>query len=486
MSTPSHLSWTGAADGAMEGTPGSMPHATQLPLVDADLLQRYDRPGPRYTSYPTAVEFHEGFTGDEYAAHLGRLPAADPLSLYVHLPFCRRRCTFCGCHVVIAPRRDVAVKYLDSLERELELLSQHLPGRRQIGQYHWGGGTPTYYTPEEMARLQAAVRRHFDLLPEAEVAVEVDPRVTTREHVDALVELGFNRISMGVQDFTPAVQEAIGRNQTEAETSALYEYCRERGFDSINIDLIYGLPGQTEETFQANLEAVVRLRPDRVAVYSYAHVPWVRAHQKRLNTDLLPSRDTKFALFARAIRAFRERGYEQIGMDHFSLPDDELAAALRERCLRRNFMGYTVQRAPHMVGLGLSSIGDVAGAYAQNAKKLSAYWEHLEAGRLPVERGYALSDDDRVRRHVIAELMCNLYLDTAAAEGLFGIRFASYFARELAELAAGPEADGLVRLGDDALEVTPLGQLFVRNVCMPFDRHLREKPPERPTFSRTV
>ena len=454
--------------------------------VDAALLQRYDRPGPRYTSYPTAVEFSEAFTGCDYGSHLGQLPDGDPLSLYIHLPFCEHRCTFCGCHVVITPHREVAGKYLDYLERELELLSQQLPGRRQLDQYHWGGGTPTYYSPEEMVRLQATVRGHFDILPTAEVAVEVDPRVTTREHVDTLVELGFNRISMGVQDFTPAVQEAIGRNQGEAETVELYRYCRDRGFSSINLDLIYGLPGQTEETFQSNLDAVLELRPDRVAVYSYAHVPWVRGHQKRIDTDLMPSRDDKFALFALAISTFRDGGYDQIGMDHFALPDDELATALKGRRLHRNFMGYTVQRSPHMLGVGISAIGDVAGAYVQNAKKLSTYYQQVEAGRLPVERGYALTEDDLVRRHVITELMCNLYLDVADVERRFGIDFAEYFPTELGELYGGAVADGFVNASAEAIEVTPLGQLFIRNVCMLFDRHLREKPPERPTFSRTV
>lgn len=463
-----------------------MTESTDPPTVDAALLQRYDRPGPRYTSYPTAVEFSEGFTDADYARYLGGLPDGDSLSLYIHLPFCEHRCTFCGCHVVITPHREVADKYLGFVERELELLSRQLPGRRELDQYHWGGGTPTYYTPQEMVRLQGAVGRHFDILPSAEVAVEVDPRVTTREHVDALVELGFNRISMGVQDFTPAVQEAIGRNQGQEETVELYNYCREKGFTSINIDLIYGLPGQTEATFQSNLDAVIGLRPDRVAVYSYAHVPWVRGHQKRIDTELLPSRDAKFALFALAIDAFRGGGYDQIGMDHFALPGDDLATALKARRLHRNFMGYTVQRSPHMVGVGISAIGDVAGAYVQNAKKLSTYYEQLENGRLPVERGYALTDDDLVRRHVITELMCNLYLDLRATESRFGVDFAAYFATELGELASGPVADGFVRVGADAIEVTPLGQLFIRNVCMLFDRHLREKPPERPTFSRTV
>jgi oxygen-independent coproporphyrinogen-3 oxidase len=310
--------------------------------------------------------------------------------------------------------------------------------------------------------------------------------VTTREHIDALVEVGFNRLSMGVQDFTPQVQQAIGRNQDEASTRALYAYCRQQGFESINIDLIYGLPRQTPEGFARNLQAVIELRPDRVALYSYAHVPWIKAHQKYIEVKMLPPREQKFALLLQAIRAFGEAGYRQIGMDHFALPTDELSRALEQRRLHRNFMGYTVQRTPQMIGLGISSIGFLGGAYVQNHKKLSTYYQALDAGVLPVERGYALSPDDQVRRHVITELMCNLYLDIAEVEGLFGISFAEYFARELEELEAGPAADGLVRLGEEQLEVTPLGQLFIRNICMPFDRYLREKPRARPTFSRTV
>jgi len=458
-----------------------------LPLVDSELLLRYDRPAPRYTSYPTAVEFSEDFGAGDYAAGLDRMEAGSEVSLYLHLPFCEHRCTFCGCHVVITQKRDVAAKYLDYLEREIDLIRRRLPPDLKVVQYHWGGGTPTYYTPDQMRELHAKVSSRFDILPSAEVAVEIDPRVTTTDHVDALVEMGFNRLSMGVQDFNPAVQEEIGRNQTEAETRELFDYCRrQKELQSINLDLIYGLPRQSEEGFAANLESVLDLRPDRVALYSYAHVPWVRGHQKRMDTDLLPTRDEKFALFAAAIRAFGDSGYRQIGMDHFALPDDELSLALGERRLHRNFMGYTVQRAPVMIGLGISAIGDVGGAYVQSKKKLSTYYDALDAGELPVEKGYSLSDDDRLRRHVITELMCNLYLDIPEAERLFGISFADYFSVELAELAEGPGKDGFVSLDGEAIEVTPLGQLFIRNVCLIFDRYLREKPRTEPTFSRSV
>ena len=454
--------------------------------VDPQLLQRYDRPGPRYTSYPTAVEFHEGFGAADYADCLGQLPLDQGLSLYLHLPFCEHRCSFCGCHVVITHKREVAGRYLEYLEREMDLVCGHLASRPPVIQYHWGGGTPTYYNPDQIRHLHALVRDRFDIEPGAEVAIEVDPRVTTHEHIDALLEVGFNRLSMGVQDFTPEVQVAIDRNQDEASTRELYTYCRQRGFPSINFDLIYGLPHQTPEGFARNLASVLELRPDRVALYSYAHVPWIRGHQKYIEVAALPPREMKFALFLQAMRAFVEAGYQQIGMDHFALPADELSQALSQRRLGRNFMGYTVHRSPNMMGLGISAIGQLSGAYVQNEKKLSTYYRAIDEGRLPVERGYALSHDDQVRQYVIAELMCNLYLDFAEVEARFGIQFGEYFARELGELATGPAADGFVHLEPGHIEVTSLGQLFVRNTCMLFDRHLREKPPAKPQFSRTV
>ncbi|MEW6752413.1 MAG: oxygen-independent coproporphyrinogen III oxidase [Candidatus Latescibacterota bacterium] len=454
--------------------------------ISAELLQRYDRPGPRYTSYPTAVEFHEGFTARDYVARLRGLTPEQPLSLYIHLPFCQHRCTFCGCNVIITPRREVAAAYLEKLERELDLLCRELPPRPGVLQYHWGGGTPTYYAPEQLHWLHERVAERFRLLPGAEIAVEVDPRVTSREHIDLLAELGFNRLSMGVQDFTPQVQEAIGRNQDEESTRRLYEYCRQKRIESLNIDLIYGLPQQEPESFARNLASVLLLRPDRVALYSYAHVPWIKGHQKRIDVARLPRGMAKLELFAQAIRAFLASGYAQIGMDHFALPDDELCHAMAERRLHRNFMGYTVHRTANMIGLGISAIGDVAGAYAQNVKKLSTYYRALDAGEMPVERGYALSADDHVRRSVITELMCNAFLRWADVEERFGIRFADYFALELKELASGPVADGLLVIRDGELEATDQGRLFIRNIAMTFDRYLREKQRDTPTFSRTV
>jgi oxygen-independent coproporphyrinogen III oxidase len=454
----------------------------------AGLLRQYDRPGPRYTSYPTAVEFTERF--DE-AAYRGRLQAAAldaqaPISLYVHLPFCEERCTYCGCMTIITRKGGVAARYLAYLEREIALLAA-VTGRRRVVQHHWGGGTPTYLSVEQIAHLHAVIARHFDLDAHAETAIEVDPRVTSREQLALLRRLGFNRLSMGVQDFTPEVQTAIGRHQSETLTRDLYDYARDIGFGGINMDLIYGLPCQTVDTFTRTLHSVTAMRPDRVAVYSYAHVPWLRPHQSRIDASTLPDRDLKFDLIAAAIGAFKDAGYDAIGMDHFALPGDELAVAARERRLLRNFMGYTTRRAGDMLGVGVSAIGDVRGALAQNVKKLPAYYAAIDAGRFPVERGYLLTPDDEIRRFMIGELMCNFFVDRRAVASRFGIDFTTYFAPELEALAApgGLVDNGFLRINDGALEVTDEGRLFVRNICMQFDTYLPGHN-SRPVFSRTI
>jgi oxygen-independent coproporphyrinogen-3 oxidase len=453
-----------------------------------DLLRKYDRPGPRYTSYPTAVEFHSGFTDTHYQQ---RLAAAanrphDPLSLYIHLPFCEERCSFCGCMVIITKKREVAARYLEYLERELAMLAGALGARRHVVQYHWGGGTPTYLTPAQMTALHGVVTRYFDIDMHGELAIEVDPRVTTFEHLETLRALGFNRLSVGIQDFTPEVQVAVNRVQAEADTRALVDEARRLGFESLNVDLIYGLPHQTVPSFTQTLDAVIDMLPARVAAYSFAHVPWIRGNQKRIDPKDLPAPEQKLRLFVAAMERFLAAGYRQIGMDHFAVPEDELARAAAAGTLHRNFMGYTTRPAPDMVGAGVSAIGDVAGAFAQTTKKLSTYYAALDAGRFPVERGFVLDADDLVRRHVIAQVMCNFQVDVPAVERRFGIPFNRYFATELAELAAGPALDGLVSLRDGGLRVTPLGRPFVRNICMSFDRYLRTKTAAQPVFSRTI
>jgi oxygen-independent coproporphyrinogen-3 oxidase len=454
----------------------------------AELLRRYDRPGPRYTSYPTAVEFTPEFDAAAYEARLAEAAAAPerPLSLYVHLPFCEERCSFCGCMVVITKKREVAAHYLGYLRRELAMLADRLDGRRQLLQHHWGGGTPTYLSPAQLEELFSSVTRHFELVPGAEVAIEIDPRVTSFEQLELLRRLGFNRLSMGIQDFAPEVQRAVNRVQGERETRALFEHALLLGFASINVDLIYGLPLQTLPSFEGTLASVIAMRPHRVAVYSYAHVPWIRGHQRRLAELPRPSAELKLQLITRAVERFLAAGYRAIGMDHFALPEDELALAQQAGTLSRNFMGYTTKRAPDMLGAGVSAIGDVGGAFVQNVKQLTAYYAALDAGRFPTERGFATDADDRLRRHVITELMCNFRLDVRDSERRFGIRFADYFAAELLELREGPVADGLLRIDDDALFVTEAGRLLVRNICMSFDRYLRAKTGPAPVFSRTI
>jgi oxygen-independent coproporphyrinogen-3 oxidase len=457
--------------------------------VTVELLRAYDRPGPRYTSYPTAVEFHEGFDEGSYREHL-TLAAADPrapLSLYLHLPFCEERCTFCGCMVIITKKREVAARYLGYLHREIEMLASRLGGRRSLAQYHWGGGTPTYLSPTQMEELHDVVLRHFDLEPGAEAAIEVDPRVTSLEQVDLLRRMGFNRLSLGVQDFTPEVQAAVNRVQSEEQTRALFERARAMGFSSINVDLIYGLPLQTLASFGRSVDTVIAMRPDRVAVYSFAHVPWIRGNQKGIHEDELPPPELKLGLFVAAREQFLAAGYAPIGMDHFSLPEDELAVAARARTLHRNFMGYTVKSATDSLGVGVSAIGDVAGAFAQNVKKLPRYYAAIDEGRFPVERGYRLDPDDHLRRHVILQLMCNFHLDFADLNRRFQLDAHRYFAREIEEVRRGPMADGFVEMDGASLTLTPTGRLFARNVCMIFDRHLREKAMGgSPVFSRTV
>ena len=455
----------------------------------AALLAKYDRPGPRYTSYPTAVEFDEQVDNAVYEQRLALANEAsgEPLSVYMHLPFCEHRCLFCGCHVIISPDKSNSAPYMQLLEREIEILADRLPERRRVSQLHLGGGTPTYQTPAELDRLLTRFFTHFEATPGAELAVEVDPRVTTTEHIDALHAHGFNRISLGVQDFTPEVQEAIERVQSVEQTEVLVEHARAKGFRGINIDLIYGLPLQQEASFEATVDEVIRMGADRTAVYSFAFVPWIRGHMKKLADDDFPGREEKFRLFGIARERFLAAGYEPIGMDHFAKPDDELSKAKRAGTLRRNFQGYAVIPAPDVVGLGISAIGDVRDAYVQNAKKLSTYREAIESGRLSVERGVVCDADDVLRRDVIHDLMCNFRVDVPRIEATYGIEFAATFAEDLTMLREHEE-NGMVTVTPQRIEATPQGELFIRNIALCFDRYWREKHADgdQPVFSRTV
>ena len=377
-----------------------------------ELIKKYDRPGPRYTSYPTAPEWTEAFGLPEYEAHLARADRdPGPLSIYVHLPFCREMCRFCGCNVVATHDRTRADAYLDALEKEVALVAARLPNRRKVSQLHWGGGTPTFLDVKQLERCHAILARHFEFVPDAEKAIEIDPAITTRAQIEALARMGFNRISMGVQDFDARVQEVVGRIQGEKETADLVQAARDNGFQGVNLDLIYGLPYQTPDTWKSTLDRILKIHPDRMAVFGFAYVPWSKPHQRLLPQEALPKTEQRVELFLGAVEAFTRGGYRLIGLDHFALESDELAVAQSGGYLYRNFQGYTVRPADDTVAFGMTSISDIGGAYAQNSHKLKDWVDKVEAGIIPVERGASMTQDDIMRRFAINRVMCLLRLD---------------------------------------------------------------------------
>ncbi|HEY9746485.1 MAG TPA: oxygen-independent coproporphyrinogen III oxidase [Oculatellaceae cyanobacterium] len=463
------------------------------PLFDnavSGLLQKYNTAGPRYTSYPTAPVWKEDYQHERHVATLAETNRDNPhpLSLYTHLPFCESRCLFCGCNVVITKQRDQAEKYLDYLFRELEMTAALMDAKRPIVQFHWGGGTPTYLSEVQMERLFRFQTALFQLTPDAEVGIEVDPRVTTASQLETLKALGFNRISLGVQDFNSTVQSAINRIQPLDMTAAITEKCRELGFSGLNFDLIYGLPHQSVESFEKTVREVIALSPDRLALYSYAHVPWLSPHQAQMDEKALPAADEKFDILRTALTLFTKAGYRYIGMDHFAKPDDELSLALDNGQLHRNFMGYTVQKGhlpSDLYGFGVSAISGLQGHFAQNWRKLSQYYDAVDAGKLPVMRGYVLSEEDKLRQQVILAILCQGEICYAVFEERFGIDFKTHFQEPLARLQE-LETDGLVSFSPEGFTVTPLGRLLSRNIAMPFDAYLQQLSPEKRVFSKTV
>ena len=437
---------------------------------DPDLIRKYDGFGPRYTSYPTADRFHAGFTAASYVDALAarnQAAPAEPLSLYVHLPFCNTICYYCACNKIITANRGRSAKYVRYVGHEIDVVSSLLEGDRSVQQLHWGGGTPTFLAHEEMTALMRMLRGAFAFDAYSEVSIEVDPRKVEVATVALLRELGFNRMSLGIQDFDPGVQKAVNRIQTEAETRTVIEAARAEGFRSINADLIYGLPRQTIAGFATTLDKVVELAPDRIALYGYAHVPHLFKAQRQIVVHELPGADTKLAILETAIDKLTRAGYVYIGMDHFAKPGDELAVALREGKLHRNFQGYSTRPDCDLIAFGISAIGKVGATYVQNVKTLDKYYEALDERRLPVMRGIALEEDDLLRRDVIQKLMCEFRLDYRALERTHGIRFAERFATELAALA--PLAlDGLVTLATDGLEpgLVLLGMNFLKRLEM--------------------
>ena len=454
---------------------------------DRALIRKYDRPGPRYTSYPTAPHFSDDFGPEDHAAllresrHEGR-----PLSLYVHVPFCRTRCFFCGCNVTIARDPERASRYLPLLDREMDVVAGMVDApRRRVTQIHWGGGTPTFVTPDEVRELMAAIRRRFALAADCEIGVEVDPRRTSDEHLDALAESGVNRLSLGLQDLDPRVQEAVNRVQPAELTWHVLDGARRRGMDSVNVDLIYGLPHQTPESFAATVEEVVRMAPDRVALFNFAYLPQMFAHQRTLDEAAMPGPEDKLTILEQTSRRLVEAGWIFIGMDHFAKPDDPLAQALRQRTLTRNFQGYSTHGDTDLLAFGASSISHVADGFAQNLRGVGEYSRAIVDGRLATGRGLTTSREDRLRRDVIVSLMARFRLDKADVEARWGVDFDDHFADALAALAP-LAADGLVELGGRSIEVTPLGRLLVRNVAMAFDAYLGQPAGAAVRYSRTV
>ena len=456
-------------------------------LVDARLIRKYDRSGPRYTSYPTADRFVEAFDEESYRQQLAARsigPAKRPWSIYAHLPFCATVCYYCACNKVITKDKNKAIRYVDYLQREIDMHAALLGADRHVEQMHWGGGTPTFLPRAEMKRLMTTLRENFDFSQTAELAIEIDPRTVDEDGVAMLASLGFNRMSLGVQDFDPAVQAAVNRIQSEAETITVIQAARTAGFRSINVDLIYGLPKQNVEGFNATLDRIISAQPDRIALYNSAHLPEVFKPQRRINPAELPSPDAKLFILSLAIRRLTDAGYVYIGMDHFARPDDELAIAQSQGRLQRNFQGYSTRADCDLIAFGVSAIGAIGPSYYQNHRQLDDYYDAIDHDMLPIMRGIELTADDLVRRAVINSLMCHFEFSIEALEIAHLIDFDRYFATELEELAE-LERDGLIAIEDRWIRVTPRGRLLVRTVSMVFDRYLRERL-ERGRYSKVI
>ncbi|MCF7709104.1 MAG: oxygen-independent coproporphyrinogen III oxidase [Verrucomicrobia bacterium] len=453
--------------------------------VDINLVKKYNVPGPRYTSYPPATRFSTDMSWRDIKGEVERnnLPGRD-VSLYFHIPFCRSLCWFCGCNSVITLKEEEGEKYVGYLIREMDMMMPFIDARRRVVQVHLGGGTPTFLEPEQIRRLGVAVRERFNIAGDVEAGVEIDPRGVTREHLRALREAGFNRISMGIQDHNPEVQAAVHRVQPRELNRKVVDWISEEGFGSLNIDLMYGLPLQTVESFHETLEEVLEFDPDRFAVFNYAHVPWMKPVQRILDKrGQLPSPETKLTILKHTVERLTAGGYVYIGMDHFAKADDELVVAQRNKTLQRNFQGYSTRGGVDIYAFGMTSISQTQDVYWQNVKELDAYYSAINEGHSPQWKGYIVTPEDKTRRTVIMEIMCNLSLDYRAMSEKLGMDFKAEFAEGLAALK-GMESDGLVVFGDDGFEITDVGRLLIRNVAMCFDAYLPKDKERR--FSRTI
>ncbi|PRP69391.1 oxygen-independent coproporphyrinogen III oxidase [Chromobacterium amazonense] len=454
---------------------------------DRELIERLDGSGPRYTSYPTADRFTSNFSESDYLLRLKqrRIGAnRKPLSLYVHIPFCNTVCFYCACNKIITKDKSKADIYLDYLEKEIRLVAEQLGCREKVIQLHFGGGTPTFLSDAQLERLMGMLSTHFEFMPDGEYSIEIDPRKVSRETMRKLAQYGFNRISVGVQDFEPAVQKAVNRVQSEEETRTVIDAGRAAGIQSVSLDLIYGLPLQTRESMLRTLETALALDPDRLALYNYAHLPTVFMPQRRIHEADLPPAGVKLDILQDAVKMLTNAGYVFIGMDHFAKPDDELAVALRQGRLQRNFQGYSTHADCDMLGFGVSSIGKIGACYTQNDKTLEGYYAALDQKKLPVVRGLTLDNDDVLRRTIIQGLMCRFSLSVEAIEEIYGINFAQYFTEEMPQIRVFQQ-QGLLSFDGDFLMVEPKGRFLIRNIAMIFDRHLRERQTHA-RYSKTI
>ncbi len=451
-------------------------------IWDSHLIQKYNQSGPRYTSYPTALEFNESYQDEDFKAAAARYPNK-PLSLYVHIPFCHKLCYFCACNKIITRHQHKVDIYLDYLEKEIKYRSA-LFKQRKVTQIHWGGGTPTYLNEEQSLRLMAMLRKHFDVSDEAEISIEMDPREIELDMLDHLRAIGFNRISMGIQDFNKEVQKLVNREQDEEFIFALMKRAKELGFISTNIDLIYGLPKQTVESFLFTLQKVIELNPDRMSVFNYAHLPSRFAAQIKIKNEMLPAPEIKLEILQKTIETLGQAGYKFIGMDHFAKPNDELAIAQENGVLHRNFQGYTTQEDADLLGMGVSAISLLGDSYAQNHKELKQYYAEVEMRGIALHKGLTMTKDDCLRRDVIKALICNFKLEYVTFEQQYGIEFKRYFAEDL-DLLAPLAQDGLLAITDTGLAVSPQGRLLIRNICMCFDIYSRQQA-RRQQFSRII
>ncbi len=455
--------------------------------IDLELIKKYDKPGPRYTSYPTAPQFNNSFTAEKYLDEVIRTNnQKNPphLSLYFHIPFCDTLCYFCGCNMIITRNRERIKEYINYVKNEIDLLRSYIIEGRQVVQLHWGGGTPTHLNPDEINDLKKYINNNFTFFVEAEQGCEIDPRGLTKEHLEALSNSGFNRISMGVQDFDENVQKAVNRIQPEDMTRQIVDWLRELKFQSINLDLIYGLPFQTVKSFSKTVDAIIDISPDRIAVFNYAHVPWLKKHMALINPEDLPVPEEKLQILKMTIEKLTSAGYLFIGMDHFAKPNDELAIALHDKKLYRNFQGYSTHAGADLLGFGITSISQIGKCYAQNTKKEIEYYNMLNENSLPIERGYYLSDDDILRRYVITKIMCDFELDFSDVEKKYNIEFEKYFSSGLDSLKEFIE-DNLVQIRDRKIIVTEMGRLLIRNIAICFDWYI-EQNADKAKYSKTV